>query len=201
MSAAGCGTRARAVVASRGATQAQAAPSAPPTAGCSPSDAKRSWGYEVAMNALRQAVARASLVAAIVLCLSRIAVAGNLCPPPEPLPPETDDMRMKEIEFNSKEVADGLRHLEDDAPQILIDKGRTGSQSTESLLGYYNYLKTIRGYVLRQEALLRLVERDLLIERNRRGRASKADVAAAKVAFDEAKARFCEFVKNAYYSD
>jgi len=110
-------------------------------------------------------------------------------------------MRMKEIEFNSKEVADGLRHLEDDAPQILIDKGRTGSQSTESLLGYYNYLKTIRGYVLRQEALLRLVERDLLIERNRRGRASKADVAAAKVAFDEAKARFCEFVKNAYYSD
>jgi hypothetical protein len=153
------------------------------------------------MNALRRAVARVSLVAAIVLYLSRIAVAGNLCPPPEPLPPEIDDMRMKEVEFNAKEFADGLRYLEDDAPQILIDKGRTGDQNTESLLGYSNYMRKIRGYVLRQEALLRLVERDLLIERNRRGRTSKADVAAAKVAFEQAKARFCEFVKNAYYSD
>jgi hypothetical protein len=37
----------------------------------------------------------------------------------------------------------------------------------------------IKGYVLRQDALLRMVERDLIVEKSRRGRASKGDVAAA----------------------
>jgi hypothetical protein len=31
----------------------------------------------------------------------------------------------------------------------------------------------IKGYVLRQDALLRMVERDLIVEKSRRGRASK----------------------------
>jgi len=55
--------------------------------------------------------------------------------------------------------------------------------------------------MFRTEALKRLAERDLTVERSRRGRASKAEVAAANARFQEARRRFCDFAKTALYSD
>jgi hypothetical protein len=55
----------------------------------------------------------------------------------------------------------------------------------------------IEGYALRQDALLYRAERDLAVERGKQGRATKADVNSANARFEQARRRFCEFVKKA----
>ena len=155
------------------------------------------------MKALRRAVARACLISAIVLCLGRVAMAADICPAPKPLPPTEDDMRMKESAFTAKQVGDGIQYFDKDLMKELLEKKTTQEvMDTESfMIGYPNVIKTMKGYVLRQEALVRLMERDLAMEKSRRGRSTKSDVAAAKAAFEEAKRRFCDFLKDAYYTD
>ena len=110
---------------------------------------------------------------------------------------------MTEETFNAKNFAAALSYFEEDLPRELREKRTTEEvRSTESfMIGYQNVITAMRGYVLRQDALLRLAERDLAMERSRRQLVSKGDVAAASARFQEAKQRFCDFVKNALYSD
>jgi len=130
-------------------------------------------------------------------------MAADICPAPKPLPPTEDDMRMKESAFTAKQVGDGIQYFDKDLMKELLEKKTTQEvMDTESfMIGYPNVIKTMKGYVLRQEALVRLMERDLAMEKSRRGRSTKSDVAAAKAAFEEAKRRFCDFLKDAYYTD
>ena len=112
-------------------------------------------------------------------------------------------MRMKESAFTAKQVGDGIQYFDKDLMKELLEKKTTQEvMDTESfMIGYPNVIKTMKGYVLRQEALVRLMERDLAMEKSRRGHSTKSDVAAAKAAFEEAKRRFCDFLKDAYYTD
>ena len=144
------------------------------------------------------------LAVVIVLCAPGIGAAANLCASPNPpIVAGSDDRRMTEETFNAKNFAAALSYFEEDLPRELREKRTTEEvRSTESfMIGYQNVITAMRGYVLRQDALLRLAERDLAMERSRRQLVSKADVAAASARFQEAKQRFCDFVKNALYSD
>ena len=144
------------------------------------------------------------LALVILLCATGVGAAANVCPPPNPpIVPGSDDRRMTEDSFNAKDFAEAFRYFEEDLPRELREKPTTAAvRSTESfMIGYPNVLTAIRGYVLRQDALLRLAERDLAIERSRRQRVNKTEVAAANARFQEAKQRFCEFMKHTSYSD
>jgi len=139
-----------------------------------------------------------------VLCAPGIGAAANLCASSNPpIVAGSDDRRMTEETFNAKNFAAALSYFEEDLPRELREKRTTEEvRSTESfMIGYQNVITAMRGYVLRQDALLRLAERDLAMERSRRQLVSKGDVAAASARFQEAKQRFCDFVKNALYSD
>jgi len=69
------------------------------------------------------------------------------------------------------------------------------------MYSYWNSLIQVKGYALLQEAVLRQAQRDLAAERSRRGRATKADAAAANSRFQAAKERFCYFLKNTHWVD
>jgi len=154
------------------------------------------------MNSFRAVVTGTALVFVLVLFVGP-AVAADLCPPPTPPITDSDDRRMREENFSAKDFAEALSYFEEDLPQALRNKARTEDvRNSESYkIGYPNVMTTIKGYVLRQDMLLRLAERDLTVEKSRRGRAIKADVASANARFQEAKQRFCDFLKNALYSD
>ena len=144
------------------------------------------------------------LALVILLCAAGVGAAANVCPPPNPpIAPGSDDRRVTEDSFNAKDFAEAFRYFEEDLPRELREKPTTAAvRSTESfMIGYPNVLTAIRGYVLRQDALLRLAERDLVIERSRRQRVNKTEVAAADARFQEAKQRFCDFMKHTSYSD
>jgi hypothetical protein len=152
---------------------------------------------------LRRFVVPPSLALAILVCAAGAAAAANVCPPLNPPQTDSDDRRRTEESFNAENFADALRYFEEDLPRDLRETSTTEAvRSTESfMIGYPNVITVIKGYALRQDVLLRMAERDLVVEKNRRGRASKGEASAANARFSAAKQRFCDFVKNAYYSD
>jgi hypothetical protein len=109
---------------------------------------------------------------------------------------------MKEAHFSWEEYAEALKYIEHDLPRALEETEKTEDirHSESYAIGHPNVVTTIKGYVLRQEALLRRAERDLARERGRRG-LSKENVSAANAAFEHAKRRSCDFLKNALYVD
>ena len=144
---------------------------------------------------------RVIILSALTVAIAVLAgevVAADLCPALDPPKKEGEyDRRMTEETFGAKQLARGLHYLEEVLPRIIVDKPAT----PEDMIGYTNVMTTIKGHLLRQDALLRLAERDLIAERNQRGRASRADLAAANARSQEAKQRFCDYLKNALYSD
>ena len=143
------------------------------------------------------------VVLVAVLSLARPTQAENLCPPPTPPIAQSDDQRMAEEHFNAREVGKALQYFRDDLPRTLNENPKTEDvlRKESYAINYPNHIKTIQGYVLRQEASLRRAERDLTVERSQRGRASKADLAVTNTRFHEAEQQFCDFLKNAYYTD
>jgi len=142
------------------------------------------------------------LALVMVLLGARLALGENVCPPLNP-PKGKDDRRMEEKAFTAKEFAEALSYFSEELPKELSKAEKTTDflDGEGFRIGYPNVIKTMEGYALRQEALLRRAERDLVIERGLRGRASKQDVAAAKARFEEAKRRFCSYLENALYTD
>jgi hypothetical protein len=113
-------------------------------------------------------------------------VAADLCPPLDPPKKEgIYDRRVTEATFSQKNLWNALRYLEEDLPQALAENAMTEDvrRKESYAIGYPNSLKFIKGYVLRNEALRRLAERDLLAERYQRGRVKQADVAVANARF------------------
>jgi hypothetical protein len=151
----------------------------------------------------RALVVRVSLLIVTVLSATEVSAATAICPPPNPPITDSDDRRRKEEDFDAKGFAEALTYFEEDLPRELREKSSTEAvRQTESfMIGYPNVVMAIRGYVLRQEALLRMTERDLAVERSQRGRASKREVTAASARFQEARQRFCDFLKKAFYAD
>jgi len=151
-------------------------------------------------------LSRSTVVAAgclaLIVTAAPLVLAQDVCPAPKPAI-EGDDRRMKERHFSWTEFTDALQYIENDLPRALQEAERTEDvRNSESYaIGYPNVVTTIKGYALRQEALLRRAERDLAREMGRRGTLTKADVGAANTRFDEARRRFCDFLKNALYVD
>lgn len=127
--------------------------------------------------------------------------AANVCPAPKVA--DDDSGRRTEESFNYDAVSRGLDYLKNKLPQALRENARTEDVlNDESVsVGYPNIIITIEGYILRENALLRKTERDLVVAKNERGRASKAEVTAANQRFAEARRRFCDFLKSASYVD
>jgi hypothetical protein len=145
----------------------------------------------------------AAICLTVVVFATGAALAENVCPPPKPVSEGEDDARMKEEHFGWGNFGQALEYIDRDLPQALLEKEKTEDvrMSESYLIGHPNVVKTMKGFVLRQEALLRRAERDLARERGRRGGLSKANVKAAEARFEGAKRAFCEFLKNAYYTD
>jgi hypothetical protein len=156
------------------------------------------------MNLSRHAAAAATGLAFLVVIFTfRSVAAANLCPAPVPPITDTDDRRRTEASFDAEDFSQALDYFKDDLPRALRENASTeGVRRKEPYtIGYPNVIVAIEGYTLRQEALLRLAERDLIVERSQRGPAKKADVASVNTRFQEAQRRFCDFLKNAQYSD
>jgi hypothetical protein len=122
----------------------------------------------------------------LIVLFAGPAVAADLCPLLDP--PKRGgiyDRRMTEATFSQKNLWNALRYLEEDLPQALAENAMTEDvrRKESYAIGYPNSLKFIKGYVLRNEALRRLAERDLLAERYQRGRVKQADVAVANARF------------------
>lgn len=129
----------------------------------------------------------------VTLCLFTVtgAQAGpKICPPPPPLVEGQDDLRMKEEDFTAERFASSLSILETDIPKELQDKDTkkvlARLDSSEFWIGYSNSLKFIRGYMLKQAALLPITQARLTKKTKQRDEAIKA---------------FCNFVGSADYSD
>jgi len=155
------------------------------------------------MNLFREGLTLIYLAAAIALSATP-AVASNLCAPPNPPLTEADgDWRARENQFGTKNFTAAMSYFDQDLPRALHEKAKTEDvrESEVFVISYPNSITIIKGYVLRQDALLRMVERDLTVEKSQRGRASKGDVAAATARFEETKRRFCEFLKTAKFND
>jgi hypothetical protein len=140
--------------------------------------------------------------AATVRVVEDADVANNLCPP---LPPRTEegDWRARESEFDEKSFTDAMNYFEETLPRALHDRPKTEDvlESETFVISYPNSLTSIKGHVLRQDALLRIVERDLIVQKTQQGRASKADVTTANARVEEARRRFCEFLSGARFND
>jgi len=129
----------------------------------------------------------------VTICLSTVtgAQAGpKICPPPAHLVEGQDDLRMKEEDFTAERFASSLSILETDIPKELQDKDTkkvlARLDSSEFWIGYSNSLKFIRGYMLKQAALLPITQARLTKKTKQRDEAIKA---------------FCNFVGSADYSD
>lgn len=134
-----------------------------------------------------------TMLLACALCslMETSASAGSrLCPLPPPLQEGQDDLRIKEEDITAERFASSLSILETDIPKELQDKdtkkvlARLGS--SEFWIGYSNSIKFIRGYMLKQAALLPISQARLTKKTKQRDEAIKA---------------FCNFVGSADYSD
>ena len=155
------------------------------------------------MNFFREGLTLIYLAAAIALSATP-AVASNLCAPPNPpLTEADDDWRARENQFGTKNFTAAMRYFDQDLPRALHEKAKTEDvrESEVFVISISKLHYHHQGYVLRQDALLRMVERDLTVEKSQRGRASKGDVAATTARFEETKRRFCEFLKTAKFND
>jgi hypothetical protein len=142
----------------------------------------------------------ASAVALLVALAASPARAQTLCGPPNP-PIADDEPRVREKDFSATSFAQASQYLRQDVPKLMERLKTEDLLNTEAMYGYTNSLIHVDGYVLLQEALLRRAERDLMTEKSRAGRATRADVTAATARFEEAKQRFCKFLATTHYVD
>ena len=117
------------------------------------------------------------LITLFTLFFSLAASASeSLCPPLPPLPKEVDDLRMTEADITKERFLNSLSYFQNVLPEILKKSKETRelTDRAEFWVSYRNGLKLIKGYMLKQEALL------------------KGGVA---------KKAFCEFISGADYVD
>lgn len=143
----------------------------------------------------------ASIAAPRIEAATNLGAATNFCRAAKVA--DDDSGQRAEASFNYEAVSRGLDYLKNDLPRALRESARTEDVLNDEShsVGYPNIIMTIEGYILRERALLRKTERDLVLAKSERGRASKAEVAAANHRFADAKRRFCDFLKSASYVD
>ena len=114
---------------------------------------------------------------------ANFAVAeGPICSQLPPLPAGADDLRIKEHEITKSKYSESLDFIRNEFPRRLLsyEKISEYEQNTEFWLSYYNSLKFIEGYVLKQAA-----EQEIQIKKQK----------------GKAAAEFCSFLKEAMYVD
>lgn len=125
---------------------------------------------------------KTALVALTLLCSCVSFAQERLCPAPSPLPEGADDLRIHESEFTYSRYLESLDFIQNEFPRRIRTYKEVSEfqYNTELWLGYYNSLKFIEGYVLKQAAL---------------------NEVASHSEKREATDRFCQFLRNARYVD
>ncbi len=120
---------------------------------------------------------RFCVITLITLAFSGSVVANEaLCPRLPVLPNDVDDLRMSEADCNADQYADSLSFLRSKFPKKIrsVKEIKEVTWSHEFWISYFNSLKFIEGYVLKQKAI------------QKGGAAKKA---------------FCKFMSQANYVD
>lgn len=143
-------------------------------------------------------------LAIVILFAPILASAQNLCSPPKPLSEGVDDLRMVEGDFSFSKAIESLRWLEKDVWDVIREHKTTEElmMSTEKFgIPFPNSVSTIKGVLLRQQALLERERLEISRLRLKVGSGSRADVEAAKERFENARREFCKFLEKAKWVD
>ena len=130
---------------------------------------------------------------ATVLCAlygeAGASAESKLCPPLPSLALGQDDSRIKEEDFTVEQFTSSLSILETDIPKELQEqdtkKVLARLDSSEFWIGYANSLKFLRGYMLKQAALLQTGHSGISKKQQKK----------------DAVKRFCDFITSAQYTD
>lgn len=147
---------------------------------------------------------RVLALAVAILFASIPASAQNLCPPPKALPEGVDDLRMVEGDFTFSKAIESLRWLEKDVWDVIREHKTTEElmMSTERFgIPFPNSVSSIKGVLLRQQALLERERLEIARLRLKAGSGSKADVEAAQKRFENSRREFCKFLEKAKWVD
>jgi len=138
---------------------------------------------------------------AVAIALAPVTATAQALCPPQPAP--GDVAPVEEARFTSSQFSESLTYLRTQIPALLQQAQFTQQvrQSELFYIGYPNHLSLIEGYALRQEALLRRAERDLVAERRENHAASNPELEAATKAFEGARQRYCNMVSSSHYVD
>ncbi|MGA2468377.1 MAG: hypothetical protein ABSH06_29045 [Thermodesulfobacteriota bacterium] len=143
-------------------------------------------------------------LAVAIMFASIPASAQNLCPPTKALPEGVDDLRMVEGDFTFSKGIESLRWLEKDIWDVIREHKTTEElmMSTERFgIPFPKSVSTIKGVLLRQQALLERERFEIARLRLKAGSGSKADVEAAQKRFENARREFCKFLEKAKWVD
>jgi hypothetical protein len=143
-------------------------------------------------------------LAVVLLFAPILASAQNLCPPPKLLPEGVDDLRMVEGDFTFSKAIGSLRWLEKDVWDVIREHKTTEEllHNTEQFgIPFPNSVSSIKGVLLRQQALLERERLEIARLRLKAGSGSKADVEAAQKRFENARREFCKFLEKAKWVD
>jgi len=120
--------------------------------------------------------------------------AERMCPDPAADPHRVGELHVLEEHLTLSDYRRAVAHLRERIPNVIVN-----ASSPEDILhdwryyiGYFNSLLHIQGYVLKQEVLLRQVQRQAKS-------AGEQNRASAK--YEEARSAFCKFLSTAAYHD
>ena len=140
----------------------------------------------------------------LILLASTLAFGQDLCPSRKPLPEGVDDLRMVDGDFTFSKAGESICWLEDDVWNVFRDHKTTEEllRSTERFgIPFPNSVCTVKGTILRQQALLERERLEVAKLKLKTGSGSKANVAAAERRFEIARREFCRFLEKAKWVD
>jgi len=122
-----------------------------------------------------------------------------LCPERVAGPNEPEELLMHESDFTLEKALESIKFLNTDFSKRIWGPGAVKDFGAWSghYISYANSLRFIEGALLRNEALRLRSRSRLLSEQKPESKEAKASVKA----FQEAKAKFCNFAENSLYID